>query len=866
MFCRRLAFLVALLSLLSASKPHAAAKPPAPAAPETYDVQISYRINAFRNQRVLQYYEMMRFLKKSGFQRDPAEEVEDTEPENVAHTRLRGTIPARRVRELLNERHIRTVVLIPHGVKPPDDKTQPVRVDVELLGGLSAEGQRLLSEQTFEVLAGIQFRGAVGYDTREYTRLIGSLPYNRLETLLTDLRQQPAGTRQPAPFKDFWAVRLVEVLPGMPLPVPRPRPPQVPRGQEKVSPELREMLADAAAAAKPTRLEVILAAAPTPEDESYRRVLGRAAPGLIVEGRLGPLVTVLTKPSSAMALAALPAVTGVRLPRLPLPARSSAAIDKARWQPLLQASGAARLQALGRQGLGTRLAVISSDFRGWEALVGKELPQRTRLIDLTRERNADMQPDPFPAGGAEPGPGTRQARTIARVAPQVDLTLIRVDAAAPYMLEEAARAINGDLGRTIGLGNRLDQLDREQSALDKRRDELAEERRLVFQDFRQEGEAATRRKAYLEKQKTFDQDLARFHAILDRYLQFQRDLASLRGIRVVASGLAWHDGFPVDGSSTLSRYFDDRPFRAALWFQAAGDTRGQGWAGLFRDADNNGVMEFTPAGRPLPTEVWTPELNFLSWQSPAGQSARDIPAGARLRITLQWREAHDPLYAQTGEDPYREPLARLRVLLLHQLDPAGAKQPADDVEIVAQSVGSPQRLDAAASSATYEITLDVVVKKAGRYALRIEGRAPETIYPPGDPTLPAMRKHGDLQLRLFVAPLDATGRAVLHDYVTANGSFGIPADARTTITVGAADAGNKRQAYSAGGTPFNLELLPRPDVLAYDGSAGTAEAAAFAAGLAALTPSVGRSRTVYLQGLHLSPGGIFRLPADVPGR
>ncbi|HEY7311262.1 MAG TPA: hypothetical protein VH643_18010 [Gemmataceae bacterium] len=843
-----------------------AAAPPAPAPPKTYDVQISYRINAFRNQRLMQYYEMMRFLKKAGFQRDPEEEVPETEPEDATRTRMRGTIPARQARELLNERHIRSILLWPHGVKPPEDKSQAVRIEIELASSFSTEGQRLLSEQTFEVLAGIQFRGAVGYDHRGYTRLIGSLPYNRVETLLTDLRQQPAGEKMPAPFKNTWAVRLAEVRPGMPLPAPRPRPPQVPKGQEKLSPFLRELLANEAAAAKPVRLQVILAGTPAPDDRSYRTLLARAAPGLVVEGRLGPLVTVVANANQAPALAALPDVTGVRLPPLPQPARPSATADNARWRPLLESSGAARLQAMGHKGRGTRLAIVDSDFRGWEALRGKGLPPDTRLFDFTAERNADMQPDPFPAGEGY-GSGTRHALTIARLAPQVDLTLIRIDPAAPYMLEAAARAINGDTVPSITLTSRLTEIEREQDALDKRQDALLEERRLVLQDFGQEGAAAKRRKEYDEKQKAFDADKARYQATLRRYLQYQSGRAALRGIRVVASTISWQDGYPVDGSSTLSRYFDDRPFRAALWFQAAGDTRGQSWSGMFRDADANGVMEFADPAKPLPSGLWSPELNFLSWQPPKGKATADIPASTRLRLTLQWLETHDPLYAQTGEDPYRLPLARnVRLLLLHQPDPTGTRQPADDVEIVAQSVGLPQRLNASANSAIYEIVLEVQIKKAGRYAVRVEGRAPESIYPPNEPTLPFMRKQGEMRVRLFVYPLDATGRAVFHDYVTASGSVGMPADAHTAITVGAADARNRRQPYSAGGAPFNLELLSKPDVLAYDLEEGTAESAAFAAGLAALAPLIGRTPTACLQNLHIPPGGVIRLPQGSPNR
>ncbi len=234
---RLLALLVLILS--SSGQTIGAAAPPAPLPPESYDVQISYRINAFRNERLTQYYEMMNYLRKIGFQRDPTEVVPENEPEDAARTRLRGTIPSGRVPDLLAERHIRSILLIPHGAKLPEDNTQLVRVDLELSSGLNPLGQYQLWDQTFEVLAGLQFRGAVGYDHRGYTRLLGSMPYNRLEMLLTDLREQPAAARLSAPFRNLWAVRRAEVFPAMPPPVPRPAPPQVPKGQEKLSPDLR---------------------------------------------------------------------------------------------------------------------------------------------------------------------------------------------------------------------------------------------------------------------------------------------------------------------------------------------------------------------------------------------------------------------------------------------------------------------------------------------------------------------------------------------------------------------------------------------------------------------------------------------------
>src|SRR5262249_4771415 len=154
-----------------------------------------------------------------------------------------------------------------------------------------------------------------------------------------------------------------------------------------------------------------------------------------------------------------------------------------------------------------------------------------------------------------------------------------------------------------------------------------------------------------KKQAALDRDEEALKARQRRYLQFLRDMQKLKGTRVVASTLVWSEGYPVDGGSALSRYFDDRPFRAALWFQSAGDTKGQAWSGPFRDADHNEVLEFAPEGARLPAGLWTRELNFLAWQQRPGEATPDLPAGARLRITLQWREAQDPTPLRLGEDP-----------------------------------------------------------------------------------------------------------------------------------------------------------------------------------------------------------------------
>jgi hypothetical protein len=835
-----------------------AAGPAAPPPPPAYDVAVRYRINAFGNDRIIQYNELTRYLKALGFRRDPNEEVPENEAEDANATLLRGSVPAGKLAALLAERHVRAVRALPKGQELPKDKAARVRVDLTLASGLPPDRQLVFARQARQVLASLQYIDGVGYDDRGFTRLLGSMPAGQVDALLNDLRQTPAGKKQPAPFQNAWPVRLVVVYPQLPLPAGRPTPPVVPPGQEKLTADLREALAGPAPAGGPQRLEVILAAAPAlSEDRTWLRPMD--LPGVTVEGRLGPLVTVLVSDiKTALALAALPEVAAVRLPRVAQSSHQPEGRTKA--VPLLDASGLTKLHALGHRGRGTRLTVVAGDFRGWDALVkAGQLPGDTRLVDFTRERSPQLEADPFPPA-AGPGAGTRCALTVLRAAPEVQLVLVRIDPAAPYMLQEAARAINGDAYRTVALEQRQDQLREERRLLDLRQEALLEERKAAFSDLGPDEGPTKRRAEYKQHQAEYDRDVKAHQERVRRYLQLVKDVAGLKGVRVVTSGLVWNEGYPVDGGSALSRYFDDRPFRAALWFQAAGDTRGQAWSGLFRDEDGNGVMEFAPSTRPLPAGAWTRELNFLSWQRAGAAAQADLPGGARLRLSLQWREAHDDTYARIGEDRFREPLADLRLVVLFQPDPAGAMRPADDLEVVTQSAGLPQRLDHGPRSATYEQTVELVARRPGRYAVRVEGRAPASIEPVGVPTIPAARKSGELWARLFVQTFGSAGRALLHDYPTAAGTVGMPADARGVVTVGAADVGGRAEPFSAAGPPHGLELLVKPDVLAFDQGEGTGPAACFAAGLAAAARSGGTALSAWCEALHTRPGGLLRVP------
>ena len=826
--------------------------PVAPPEPESYHVRIRYQIFARRTERIRQYREMAEFFEKAGFVRDSDEEVPEDEAENQAATRMRGVVPAKGLRALLQQRHVRSLVAYPKGAKLPE-KGSRVRVEIQLASGYTPEVQRRLHVQTSSVLGAVGFTEGVGYDHRASTRLVGSVPVESLDSLLADARAIKGADKEGAPFRSITPIRLVVARPDWPIPLPKPAVPEV--KDRKVSPELRARLGDAA----PARLEVILGWTPRDDETSWRQLL--SLPGVAVEGRLGPIVTVSGVPKDIVPrLAGLEEVAHVRLPRpARIPERATKDLAPATWGPL-GASGVARLHEKGRRGKGTRLALVADDFSGWERLKGrkdkgKALPDPT-LFDMTAERNRSMLPDP-PKGGDSPG--TKCAALLLQAAPEADLTLIRIDPAAPYMLQSVARAIHGEGARTLALDQRLSDIVRDRASLDERSANLTEERRQLFSKVRDDAEWLKQRDTYESNQKAYDNDEAAYKARRARYFVLERDLRALKGIRVVASTLVWTEGYPVDGSSALSRSFDDRAFRAALWFQAAGDTNGQAWTGLFRDVDDNGFMEFTAPGNRLPARSWSAETNFLGWQATGSDSSSvTLPANARIRVSLQWREAHDPLPLRLGEDPYREPLTKLNLILVAQPDPDGKTRPSDDLEVVAQSGTFPTRLDQTANAATYEHVVELKVPRAGRYAVLVEGKLPESTQAKTENRLPGQSRIGEIRPRLFVHTLEGAGRAVWTGFVSTEAALGMPADAQSVITVAAADEKDRIRATSAAGAPHGMALRAKPDILSYGD--GTSQAASFAAGLVgAAWPTTGTLRGV-LEGLRIKPGEVLRLP------
>ena len=197
-----------------------------PKPPDNYDVEFRYRIKAGRNDRIVQFGDMTKYLKKLGFKQNETEDS-DLDVFDPNAERMNGTIPSAGARAILDEPHIETVLLVPAGFKPADEKER-VKVLLQLGGGFPLSEQRQFGLQIKQVLEGFGFQEAVAYDHRGYTLLRGTMPWIKVPTLLKDLRGQPAGwflplrheDDLPELFKSRLPIRLIEVLPETDPPAP----------------------------------------------------------------------------------------------------------------------------------------------------------------------------------------------------------------------------------------------------------------------------------------------------------------------------------------------------------------------------------------------------------------------------------------------------------------------------------------------------------------------------------------------------------------------------------------------------------------------------------------------------------------------
>jgi hypothetical protein len=237
-----------------------------------------------------------------------------------------------------------------------------------------------------------------------------------------------------------------------------------------------------------------------------------------------------------------------------------------------------------------------------------------------------------------------------------------------------------------------------------------------------------------------------------------------------------------------------------IWIQAASNARDSVWGGPYRDANRDGLMEFTSPGALWPEGQWSPQMNFLGVRTPAGEVQTDLTKDTKLRFIVQWREAANPNFPESDVPYYPLTLAVWR-----QIDPRGETRSSDEMAEVARSVGPPNIVYRTRTYLVFEQMLEFTVPADGRYALVLESPVPP------DPLIPALKRELEIQPRIVVETLNTKAtdpHVVFRSFTTPNAGVGMPGDALGATTIGIDD----KAALRGGGT--GLSLRAKPDILA----------------------------------------------------
>lgn len=842
----------------------AAAQVAYPAPPEKYDVHIRYRIRASRDQRIEQFKAMHKFLAENGYVavRRPDDDLDIFNPDAEL---TNGTIPAAGAAKLFDQPSIKTVVLVPAGGALLADPKASAQVRIGIASGYPPAEQRKLHEQVVARLGRLGFKEAVGYDHRTFALVRGALPAGEVLGLLKDLRTLPAGyffgptgsDELPQPFASVLPIRSVEVLPAQPASAVTVADP----GQ--FTAELAAILADPATAEQPLTVEAIFD--PDLLDGVARSRLRLAAPGVSLGGVIGPVATLrLNKASTALLVAKVSGVFRLRLPRAAN--ETAVPVADAKAPDFVAASNADALHKLGYTGTGAKVVVIGSSFAGWEKLAGTELPKDAKYFDLSAETDAALKPLPLEAGRVSGG--LPAAVAAHRAAPGAALHLVRIDPAQIHQLLTVLRAVSGDTAVSVAQRVRVEEATVRSEQLRAARQRVNEEYRRAFDNLSDEPAAKAARDAVLAKIRQRQAEEAEYTATVQRYLALREGLEALRNAEVVVNTLAWEAGFPHDGLSEVGKELEAKlNARAGLpalkaaklppptgWVQAGGLSTGQVWAGPWMDRDGNGVVEFdSTAAGPAPG-LWSKELNVLSYTPLGGKEAAALPAGLKVRVSVQWREPHDP----NGFPPDGS-IFPMRLRVLRQVDPTGKAHATDDLIEVARAQGEPVRLAKTRGSETFEHSVDVTLPVEGVYGVRLDGA------PRFEKLALGLIRNLEPRIRVFVELLDAgeraKGKVAFRTYSDNAAGVGVPGDSVAALTMATPD--------SLTGLGPGVTLGAKPDATAsatvtVDGKtyAGPAVAAGYAGGLSACLADLGVRPADLMRTLGLKPGSPLVLPPE----
>ena len=882
-----LRILLPLLAIASGSLAPAQVLQPEKPKDFLYEATLRYRIRATGPQRIVPFEAMAKHLKEIGFKHTDAKRF-DLDLLDPGAEFTAGIIAPAALAKLFDDANIKTVLIQPAGGKLLDDPKKAVQIRIEIPGGLNPAEQQKLHKQVIAHLGKLGFEANSGYDHDKYTRIRGTILAAGVPQLLKDLRALPLGwflgggdrEEQPSPLTNFIPIRVVEVLPDLPAVIVTAPPVEL----GKITIDLANFLSDPVNAEKPLVVEAILE---SDSSDNIRRALGAKLLGISIEGVVGSVVTLRLPTASRMkSVVELPEIRHVRLPRI---ASETVRASKEKVSSnFVGDSNLYQLHNLGYDGEGITVAVIGSEFPELKSAVvtgpdgktttewriGKTLlPVGSKLLDLTAEVRPAL--DPAPANPLRGNAGSASALAVHTAAPKAKLLLVRIDPSRFHQLLSVAKAIAGAETSTPALLTRGDELSIRKSRIESQRKIVTAQVEKAFSDLSDDERQKNRRDEASAALKQLKAEELVVQQLSERYLRLTESLAALPATGVVVNTLVWETGYPLDAQSELSRYLEakfavrastkalnaSRKPAAPGWVQAASEAVGSVWSGAALDADANGKYEFGLSEFGVSRPLWTNELNFLNYRALEGTPipTPKLPAGSKVRFTLQWREPRNRALETLGEATHE-----FKLRLFQQLDPNGKTYRSDELVEVARSLGAPTRLMQSNGSGVFEITLETTLATDGSFAVSLEGGASANLLPTTAKVRTELRPHLIVEL---VDPTQAAKGSLGFDFRTRNSGVGLPGDSNASLTVAPANIKDPKKPESLSGAGPGIALVMKPDLLVpgtivAEGFAvqGTGISAGYSGGAAASLLGAGVRPTDLVKSIGLNPGDALVLP------
>ena len=670
---------------------------------EKVQVRIHFQMNVFGVERLKQSSDLAKHLVKNGFDDSFDSLFEKIQNKNGNY--IDGKASQGKERSLLHPQWVYSVISWPENLEKGLQNDQPARIEISFPKFMQGKNQKDFWGNLKKIASNNGFVDGTGYDHEDYTRLTG----NALPSKLIDLDQKAipeALIASGAQFPQNSYPRILKIRSDWPL----VQLPESFRPKDQIQAKLStfgRFFLESESKGLNRWVVVFAQNPPTPwMMQDFNSHLNEAE----IEGAMGAAIQIKSSHDTLKKFLNLPYVM-CAFPVSDAWKNISTKRSSEKLIPFYFHEGIVHKE-LDYKGKSSppAIGVIGNNFSGWEKVFVEE-SSRVRYLDLTMARNPELVPDAlveklFPNV-------SKQAFKVSRDYPGSEVYLIRVDLNSPLMMEEIAGFSVGNLRASASLLARYDEIEASRRNLDSENAVLQQERSFLIDQFGETDELVKRRKEFQERKEGWNLANRQLHQKTVSLLAIADLVKKLSSVRLFL--LLDEPGtlLPMAFNSTVSLYSNDMLFRKNPWLISEGKVPEKYWFGPFKDANENGWMEFNSQS----SQLWENEILPLRMDP----KSNPLSQGQVFNIRIRWSEVADML-TRSDENGSWISKTNLNLFLLKKVMPLNGRSKQDEFLPLIETGEKPYCLLRDGNRIIFEQQIVFNVKEAGEFYLAIKGK------------------------------------------------------------------------------------------------------------------------------------------------